>query len=325
MFAPKMRYAHEMPAKFSRGEKRIIRGLAIVAVLARVPLAFRSIPNLAGFPYGDDAFYMLSVARHLAAGQGLSVDGHTLTNGFQPLLVMLYTPIFWLCGSNAWLAVRWTFILNGVIAGLCVWSVAVLLRTMERSETADGTSAPVIGAALWTFTYAIFIQLTNGLETGLASLLIVLGLIWYARLWEPTPPTTPDAAARPPWWQLGAILGLAVLARIDTAILVAIIVGMLFLRKAWRGAIVTGIVAFLISLPWWIFNWMYFGSLMPTSGQAENSWPLPPHENIYRATQAISDILSLVFYAPSSLAFFPRILWLLFLAGGVLWLVHRRQ
>ncbi|HEX5315976.1 MAG TPA: hypothetical protein VFX22_04925, partial [Candidatus Kapabacteria bacterium] len=269
-------------------------------------------PALTTFPYGDDAFYLFSIAKHLANGHGPTVDGINLTNGFQPLIVLLYTPIFWLCGSNSWLAVRWTFLLNGAIAALTVWAIAVLIRKIERAPGSENFSTPTIGAAIWTFTFTIFAQTTNGLETGLSSLLIFISLIFYAKI---------DSTSR--GWTLGLVLGFAVLARIDAAILVAIIVLTLLVKKRTRLAIVTGGMALLVSAPWWLFNWFYFGSLMPTSGQAENIWPLPPHENIYRATEAISNILSLIFYLPNSLNYLLRILWLLIILGGIVFLIYR--
>ncbi|MFI5202212.1 MAG: hypothetical protein ACHQNE_07480, partial [Candidatus Kapaibacterium sp.] len=299
-----MRYLRIMGFKLlSRKETAILSAFSLFAFLIRIPLALHSNPALAVFPYGDDAFYLFSIAKHFAAGQGFSVDGLHLTNGFQPLIVLLYTPIFLLCGPNAWLAVRWTLLLNGVIAALFVWAVAIFLRTIERAPDTKSISIPVVGAALWTFTYPLFVQMANGLETGLASLLLLIALIIYAK--ESSKIERVPSAGEPPsrWWLLGTVLGFAVLARIDAAILVAILVLLLFLRKQPRAAIVTGAIAFLISLPWWIFNWVHFGSLMPTSGQAENIWPLPPHENIYRATQAVSNILSFVFYLPHSLSF----------------------
>ncbi|HET6402927.1 MAG TPA: hypothetical protein VFH95_16205 [Candidatus Kapabacteria bacterium] len=310
---------------FSRKETAILSGFSLFAFLIRIPLALRPIRALAGFPYGDDAFYLFSIAKHFAAGQGFSVDGLHLTNGFQPLVVLLYAPIFWLCGTNAWLAVRWTLILNGVIAALFVWAVAAFIRTIERAPNPKSVSIPVVAAALWTFTYPLFVQMANGLETSLASLLLLIALILYAKesSKQEDVPSTGVADAPSRWWLLGIVLGFTVLARIDAAIFVAILVLLLFLRKQPRAAMVTGAIAFLISLPWWIFNWVYFGSLMPTSGQAENIWPLPPHENIYRATQAVSGILSLVFYLPHSLSFLASVCWLLMLLAGIVFLTYR--
>ena len=40
-------------------------------------------------PLTEDGYYSLSVARNLAAGKGMTIDGANLTNGFQPLFTMI--------------------------------------------------------------------------------------------------------------------------------------------------------------------------------------------------------------------------------------------
>ena len=58
-----------------------IWGLAAFAFLIRVPLAVGSAADLST-RYGDDAFYILSVARNIGTGRGITIDGRHLTNGF---------------------------------------------------------------------------------------------------------------------------------------------------------------------------------------------------------------------------------------------------
>jgi hypothetical protein len=306
---------------FSRSEKYSIGVLSLLAFALRVPLAFRTERALTVLPYGDDAYYLFSIARNLAAGHGPTVDGAHLTNGFQPLILLFYAPIFWLCGSDAWLAVRWTFILNGVIAALSVWAVALLIRTLEKEPQTTGITAPIIGAALWTFTFQIFSAMTNGLETGLASLLLIAALTFYANL--EIDHAKGNKIPMRQWMVFGVLLGFAVLARIDAAIFVVIVVLVLLVKRKTRGAIATGASALIVSAPWWIFNWAAFGNVMPTSGQAENSWPMPKWENIQQATKAISDMLSLIFYLPGSFDLPVRIVWALLLTSGILFVGYR--
>ena len=260
-------------------ERYTVAALSFFTFLLRVPLALRPGKELAGLPYTDDCFYLFSVARSIAAGHGPTVDGTHLTNGFHPLIVLLYTPIFWLCGSmsdhaDAWLAVRWSFILNGIIAALAVWFVALLVRAMERTPQKNDLTAPMIGAALWAGTFQIFTEMTNGLETGLSSLLLLATLLTYVKLQTQAPLEQKKSLRE--WSALGIVLGLAVLARIDASLLVAILYDHTFFKKAYIEALIVGATAALVSAPWWIFNLVSFGSLMPSSGQAENSWPMPP-------------------------------------------------
>ncbi len=78
---------------------------------------------------------------------------------------------------------------------------------------------------------------------------------------------------------LGLLLGLTILARIDTVFLVAILSAFLFWSKHGNEVSTrlahTGItlaIAFLVSSPWWVYNLTGFGSVMPTSGTATHSW-----------------------------------------------------
>ncbi len=313
---------------FSRREKYTVGILSFLAFALRIPLALRPEPFLTLFPYGDDAYYVFSIARNLAAGHGPSVDGTHLSNGFQPLIVLLYTPVFWLCGANAWLAIRSTFILNGVIAALAVWAVAMLLRTLERKPHTSGLTTPIIGAAIWMAAFQIFAETTNGLETGLSSLLLLLTLWMYAKLLSNDAVGSKIPISSRPikglgWIIFGLLLGLDVLARIDAAILVAILVPMLFINRRPLEALIAGGMSLLVSAPWWIFNWVYFGNLMPSSGQAEHSWPVPAGENIRQATKAISDILSLIFYLPGSFSFGLHVIWALLFLGAIVYVCYR--
>src|SRR3954468_9940558 len=47
----------------------------------------------------DDTYYTLTISRSIAHGHGPTVDGHTLTSGFQALLGFLMVPAYWLGGD----------------------------------------------------------------------------------------------------------------------------------------------------------------------------------------------------------------------------------
>jgi hypothetical protein len=293
-----------MPSRrFTKTEYIWLTVLSLIAFGERLALAFRSIPAITVFPYSDDAFYVFSVAKHLAAGHGPTVDGSHLTNGFQPLIAVLYTPLFWL-SHDPWTAVRASFVLAGIIAVASIWIVARLARSFGKQPTAGPLGAPIIGAFLWTFSMTIFLNTTNGLETGLYSLLLLASLTYYIHVRNDIKDGKEVRNFR--WMIFGTLLGLTVLARIDAAILVATITVYEAIHKRIRGATRIAITAFIVSLPWWIYNIIFFGSLMPTSAQAENSWPIDPADVLRRTLQAITDIALLVAYAPDSLSLLAR-------------------
>ncbi|HZK76668.1 MAG TPA: hypothetical protein VFD13_07145, partial [Candidatus Kapabacteria bacterium] len=325
MIATKLRLVLPMFASFTRKEQCLLLLCSVFTFALRIPLAFRSVAALTSFPYGDDAYYVFSIAKNLALGHGLSVDGQHLTNGFQPLIVFLYTPIFWLTAPNAWLAIRWTFVLNGLIAGLSVWAVARLIQSCERfgspevlprvldkrlshpgqSASLISLSPPLVGAMLWTASSSIYVHTTNGLETGLYSLMLLIAMTVYVRLRVDEKAGKNVPLAR--WSVLGFVLGFTVLSRIDGAILAAVMVFAEYLRGRVRGGLLVGAVSFAVSAPWWVYNLIYFGSLMPTSGQSENSWFAPLSLNIYRLVQTLDDVALVLFYTPDKLSMFLRV------------------
>src|SRR5215470_7200811 len=56
--------------------------------------------NLRQFP-SEDGYLMLTIARNIALGHGMSIAGGTIaTNGTQPLMAYVYALAFWLVGGD---------------------------------------------------------------------------------------------------------------------------------------------------------------------------------------------------------------------------------
>jgi len=280
---------------------RALAALALFIFVSYVALAFRPPEQLVERPYQEDSFYMFNAAHHLATGHGLSVDGVKPTNGVQPLIVFFYVPFFWLAGADKWLAVKLTFILFALLNVLSMFLIAGTVRHLARESAPKRTimRASLIAAGLWAFLMHLVQHNGNGLETGLYAALILLG-IWYAasrRLFE--------VEVRPIKGYLlyGAILGLGILARIDGALIVAAAALLRLALPSKDGkrrvvaAFAIGLTALLVSLPWWLFNYFWFGSVMPISGQSESMAQLFAY-NLFTGPQIIGDILSTFFYTP---------------------------
>lgn len=252
----------------------LFRAFAILAALALLALALRPAAHVYDMPLTEDGYYSLSVARNLAAGKGMTIDGVNLTNGFQPLFTMVEAGAFALAGGNETLAIRlvlffsWLFHLAGAI------TVAVIARDAWPAKYGDAerTHRTWVAAFLYLAAPLLLNHAYNGLETGCV-------MFFYAACWR--------------WMQLdrdrswaglavfGALIGLMVLARIDAAFM-ALVLGLNELRRSWRlgiptmlarGAVMGG-TALLISSPWWLYNQIYFGSPMPTSGTAQQEWAI---------------------------------------------------
>jgi len=65
-----------------------------VGFALRLAVLFRPIGVIDKLFIPDDTYSTLSIARSLAHGHGPTVDGHTLTSGFQALLGFLLVPVF---------------------------------------------------------------------------------------------------------------------------------------------------------------------------------------------------------------------------------------
>ncbi len=251
-----------------------IRSLALLLALTLFALVLRPAGHVTDTPMTEDGYYALSVARNLATGHGLTIDGDHLTNGFQPLFTILEAGAFRLAGDDLVLALRlvtalgWVFYVAGAFVVAAIARDAWPARYGEMEREARGWLA----GFLYLASPLMFGHAYNGLETGCT-------IFFYASTarWIQT--------GRDRSWiglaGLGAIIGLLVLARIDAGF-VAAVLGLNELRRAWRGGLgralargaVLGGTAFVVSSPWWLYNTIYFGSPMPTSGAAQTAWAL---------------------------------------------------
>ena len=138
------------------------------------------------------------------------------------------------------------------------------------AATPSTTVAVVLQLVAFLYLVAVgtFLQHMDGLGTGLLLLLIAVAWLVYQRGGAET---LADAMA------LGFVLGLVVLARTNGVILVLALVVGEFARRDFdridvlrRVAIVGTMVGFLTS-PWWFYNLLGFGTLVPSSAS-------PTHE-----------------------------------------------
>jgi hypothetical protein len=256
--------------------------LLILTFFLRLILAFRSDTNIGTRLFNDDSFYLHTVSNNLATGNGLTIDKSHLTNGIQPLIVFLNTPCYYIGAPDKWLGLRLTFILSALID---CFSLIVLYKLLQRVyiTTSDSWASPaMIGAILWAFSYPLIAQTMNGMETGILTLFILLSAYNYLQFLDSN--SNLQAALT------GICLGFMVLARVDSAILVLIIViHQLFKRQIIKG-ITIGATAFLISLPWWIYNYANFGSIFPTSGTSEMLGGPSLEANLLRLIATLGDL-----------------------------------
>jgi hypothetical protein len=249
----------------------------VILAAATVTLGARPRPLVVLWPLLEDGFYSFTVARNVALGRGITVDGRSPTNGFQPLFTFLTVPAFAVAGGDRTLAVRLVLVIDWIF----YLGTAVVLGLVGRRLVAECRPG-LEDAALWA---TMFLYLANplalqahfnGLETGCA-------LFFYAAVCLFG--QSQHVGTLRGLIVLGLLLGLTVLARIDAVFFVGAVCALLFFlppqpRSApvdrLRAPLTVGLVSLLVSAPWWLYNVLVFGSLMPSSGAAQQEWGLSP-------------------------------------------------
>ena len=98
-----------------------LRGLVVLAAAALLLLVLRPAAHVYDMPMTEDGYYALAVARNVANGNGITIDGTNLTNGFQPLFTFLQAGAFAVANGDEILAMRlvmilgWLFHIGGVL------------------------------------------------------------------------------------------------------------------------------------------------------------------------------------------------------------------
>ena len=223
----------------------------------------------------DDAFYYFQIARNAAQGSGFTFDGIHPTNGFQPLWGLVLAGFAWLflhAGAAEPMLLARLFLsvaaLVNVAAGLALYAAA---RGWLRRRDALGF------LAVWLLSPLLVSHQTAGMENALFALLLGLALAVYNRHFRDAdrPPGAGSAAV------LGLLLGLVALARLEAALLAAIVVP----TVAWRmrrmpvraAAVRLAPLCLLAALPvaaYLALNLARLGHAMPIPGEVKRFYAL---------------------------------------------------
>src|SRR5262249_24305018 len=199
--------------------RTVLLVLAVICSLGLLSLAFRNTGVVFDLPLTEDGYYTLTVARNIARGVGFSVDGRTLTNGFQPLWGIVSSLFFLVTGEHKELLIRLVLLASALLAILSAFLWSRLAAGMLGVE---GGLYRICFIVIYLSSFQLLAQHFNGLETGLVLVLqAVLGLYWCS---AGDPPLRRSVA-------LGLMIGVLVVARIDTGIFAVL----LALEMLWRG------------------------------------------------------------------------------------------
>jgi hypothetical protein len=258
---------NESIGRLSHLDRFIVLLIALV-LCAALAIVARPLQSVFDAPLEEDGYYILAVARRIALGQGVTYDGVSLTNGFQPLWTFLCAPLFWLVHGDRVAGVRAVLGFYWVLYALGALMVAVLFaRTVGRTGAAP-RSAGLIAALVFLSSPVIWRNGFNGLETSLSTACLLASILCYVSI---------DRTNKLHLVGCGITLGFLVLSRIDTVILVMLLAGVQLVRRdSWMGrlidALCISVPAAVVSSPWWAYNVIAFGHLVPSSGVALQDW-----------------------------------------------------
>ena len=227
------------------------------------------------FP-SEDGYLMLTIARNIAIGNGMSVSGGVIpTNGTQPLTTFEWALCFWMSDGDKVLGVRYTLYLQLATSVLTALLMYLLGRRL-LSNRPHGKTVAAVATSLWYASPLSIPHSMNCLESGNYAAVTLAVFLLFA------PAATPGAA-RWGWAKTvgaGVLLGTAFLIRNDAVFLIAAACitfltlcgerGLPGMRTRLARTLVMGTTSIAIASPWLVYNYSQFGSIMPISGQAES-------------------------------------------------------
>lgn len=220
----------------------------------RLSIASQGLTYLDRMFLPDDTYYTLSIARNLAAGIGPSANGEVLTSGFQPLTAFLMVPVF-LLGTGADTAVYIAILLSALFG-----AISCALFTLVIQHSTHSSSVALVAGLLAATCPLILRNDLNGLETSTAMMLSLMSILLFVRL--PENPSFREMAT------LGVVIGLMILARVDTVVIAAAIGVSMLAKSNVRHFVRAPLVALMVVAPWWTYCTLHFGSPIPESGAA---------------------------------------------------------
>jgi hypothetical protein len=213
----------------------------------------------------DDAYYYFTIARNIAAGAGPSFDGLGSTNGFHPLWQLILVPIFSFDFSSIWTPVRLALSLSLLCDLMSAWLL------WDAARKLFGSWVGIVASSGFLLAAPSFFLGMRGMEASLSCLCVCLAVFTLLELDRRRPTNFQRIAAQ------GLVLGFCGLARTDQLVTIGLAMAA---SELWRSPgprigirirdlsfVLVG--AILIMLPWFLWNFFEFGSVLQVSGQVK--------------------------------------------------------
>jgi hypothetical protein len=225
-------------------------------------------PYLGDKPVGEDGFYMLTVADHLAQTHHLVYNQSMPATGIQPLSTFVFAGLAVITnhfGGNDFTLVRATLLFGLMLFILFAWQLAFFSASVAPPEMKRLVF--LLAFFLTLFDFTAFRLFEYGLESGVYLVAIAACMTVWCRM---------TSASRARWRDVllfGLCCGIAGLARIDFGIVTAVLLSYLLLKKfaSLLQILASGFVALLVVAPWFAFVHSVTGGWLPSSGRAESA------------------------------------------------------
>lgn len=243
-------------------------------------------PYLSERPLTEDGFYSLKIAWNIGTGKGITYNFEQPTTGFQPLYVFILSIFAFIIsgfGGDKIVFLRLVILLSGFTALLLSYVFYRLINKLNKTE--HQKALMILIFLLVLFNFKLFLNLFNGLETGIYLIFLVLSMILSQKIIE----QKKNLRMLP---LFGFVLGLTVLARIDSILIVLFILFTLLFTRALSKKEFTliSLITFFTLLPWLYFVFITQGSIIPSSASVQTG--LTSAELSYRIDQFFFSIFS---------------------------------
>ena len=243
-------------------------------------------PYLAERPLSEDGFYSLKVAWNIGRGDGIVYNYNQPTTGIQPLYVFVTSVLSYInkiLGGDKFTFLRMIILLSGIISLVFV----LVIKSVAHKFLPDSNQNKllIVSILLVLFNFKIFLNLFNGLETGLYLVMLGLCLNYFYSFFKLEVSTKSKLL-------FGLLIGITALARIDFLIIASVfIISLIILKKiSVTDSLLIFITALIVVSPWFLYVYFVQGSFIPTSATVQSA--IQTAEMGYRIDQFLFSLAS---------------------------------
>ncbi len=246
----------------TRKDKYFLGALLLVYTLYRIAVLLKPFPEINGYAIPDDAYLSLDIARNFANGKWFFYGDGT-TSGFQPLYVFLMAPVFLIFKSDIITPVYVSIIIQNIFGYGTIYFMYRMLRNIFEDDYSS-----FLSVLLFILLPVSIINMGNGLETSISFFFFVLVFYYLYKFQK----EEFDRIKFRQLFMLGVLAGIAMLARIDSIMIIPGVIIWLMMRGKGTKFIMQ--VSYFLAgsvvvyLPYMILMYSFTGDFFPVSGKA---------------------------------------------------------